>query len=247
MKASTVALLVIGQELLNGKVADVNTVYAARRLHEIGAKLGTVVIVPDDVDIIAQAVKDLAKKHDYLITSGGIGPTHDDVTVAGIAKALGQEVIRHSYLKTFVGRMHKTTDLSAAQLRLAEVPEKAELLVGGEDDKPQAFVENIYFLPGIPEFFKESFEKIAHIFQGEPAKSAKIKVKALETVFTATLNRAVKLCPDVEFGSYPQVVPGDSGTFAVDITMEAQSQESVEKAKQFLLQNLPEVVEIMES
>ncbi len=246
MEPSRIALVIIGQEILNGKVADTNSAYVIRRLHELGAVLGTITIIPDDIDMIAETVKALSKRYDFVITSGGIGPTHDDVTMAGVAKGLGQELIRHPYLKTLVGRFHKVADLTAAQLRLAEVPANAQLIVHSSEEYPQIYVDNIYMLPGIPQLFEQRFEDLIDKFQVITTYQDSITVKGMETEFTAVLNRAVRLHPKVTFGSYPKLIDGEQDAYLVKITLDSNSAEELSKAKEFLLSNIPACVELIE-
>ena len=246
-----IAMMIIGQELLNGTTADTNAHYAAKRLHELGAELCLTVTVPDDVKAIAEALNWIKDKYDYILTSGGIGSTHDDVTMAGVSEALGQQLVRHPYLKTIVGRFCETTDLTAAQLRLAEIPEGSELIVEDDMHFPQVYVGNIYMLPGIPEYFRQRFERIADRFQGPAIHGAEITVKGIETQFTAALNRAVKLHSEVVFGSYPSLIaetPNISEapqSCHIKITLEGSDAEKVDAAKRFLLDNIPAGIEVI--
>lgn len=259
MSASTVALLIIGQEFINGKAVDENAAYAAKKLYDIGVKLQKIVIIPDDKDIIAENVKELSQKHDFVITCGGIGPTHGDVTVAGVAQALGQQVIRHSYLESVVSRHFHGANLTAAQRRLAEVPEQANLLVLNSEGEgrnnndesiadehcPQIYVGNIYLMPGLPISFRHHLDNMLSIFKGVAIVHDEITVKGVETKLTAALNRTLAACPSVKIGSYPSFEPDNPTSFIVKITLEADNQEELQAAKQFLLEALPQDMEII--
>lgn len=249
MEASKVALLVVGQEILTGGVIDANIAYTAKKFYDKGIILAKVEIVPDKVDDIAEAVKRLSTTYDYLITSGGIGPTHDDVTVEGVAKALGQQVIKHSYLETVISRHYKGATLTAAQSRMAMVPAEAELLVSTSpsDDYflPQVYVKNIYLLPGLPKLYSHYLEHIMPVFTGVPLLHDEISIKGIETKLTAALNRSVHKFPQVRFGSYPSFEPGQPDSFIVKITFEAPDETSLADSKEFFLKQLPQDLSVI--
>jgi len=250
MSASKIALLIIGQEILSGKITDANTPYAAKLFYEKGITLAKVEYVPDDIDEIACAVKELSEKYDYLITSGGIGPTHDDVTMEGIAKALGQKIIKHNYLETTLIRHYKGAVLTAAQGRMAIVPEKAEILVPTTYDEdyflPQVYVGNIYIMPGVPKSFAHYLNQIIHLFSGQPLLHDEISIKGIETKLTAALNRSVHKFPTVRFGSYPSFEPSNPDSFIVEITMESLEAETLKEAREFLIQQLPKDMKVLD-
>lgn len=249
MEASRVALLVIGQEILSGLVLDTNIAYTSKKFYEKGIILAKVEIVPDRIDDIAEAVKRLSSTYDYLITSGGIGPTHDDVTVEGVAQALRQQVIKHNYLERVISRHYKSTTLTAAQSRLALVPAEAELLLptSYSDDYflPQVYVKNIYLLPGLPKLYSHYLEQIMPIFVGLPLRHEEIFIKGVETRLTAALNCSVLKFPQVRFGSYPSFEPGEPDSFTIKITFEAPDETSLVAAKEFFLKQLPKDLSII--
>lgn len=246
---SKVALLIIGQELLNGTVTDVNIAHTARKFYEKGVTLAQVEIVPDDIDEIAEAVGYLSHKYDYVITSGGIGPTHDDVTVEGVAKAVDQGVIKHKVLVEVLQKHYHVQELTDAQSRMALAPEKAELLIPTVPSDtfflPLVYVNNIYLLPGVPKFFAHYLEQIMPIFTGIPLFHTEICVKGIETKLASALNKAVKACPQVRFGSYPSFEPGQPNSYMVRITFEAPDRASLQEAKEFFLHELPDTLEVV--
>ncbi|MGM9999532.1 MAG: competence/damage-inducible protein A [Candidatus Bruticola sp.] len=249
MKASRVALLVVGQEILNGSVTDANIVYTAKKFSEKGVVLAKVEIVPDEIDSIAESVKRLSQKYDFVITAGGMGPTHDDVTVEGVAKALDQQVIKHSYLETVISRHYKGAVLTAAQSRMAMVPAEAELLVSTSPSEdyflPQIYVKNIYLLPGLPKLFSHYLDYIMPAFTGVPLLHDEVSIKGIETKLTAALNRSVHKFPQVRFGSYPSFEPGQPDSFIVKITFEAPDETSLTESKEFFLKQLPQDLTVM--
>ncbi|MBQ7567847.1 competence/damage-inducible protein A, partial [bacterium] len=158
----------------------------------------------------------------------------------------------HPYLKTIMGRFCEVSDLSAAQLRLAEVPEKAELVVEDDEHIPQAYVGNIFMLPGIPEFFRQRFEKLADRFRGPELFHSSITLQGMETNLAASLNRTVRLHPDVAFGSYPSLAETDAPSSyrpvpcRIKVTFESSDQAKLAEAKEFLLKNLPDSLQLLE-
>ena len=165
---TTAALVVVGNEILSGKVADSNSTFLAQQLRELGVALRRIVVVPDEVEVIAATVRELAPTVDVLFTSGAVGPTHDDVTIAGIARALGRAVVRHPSIEDML-QQYVRGPLNEAHLKMAEVVEGTELECA-ELRFPTFRVENIYVLPGIPEIFREKVVALRDRFAGAPAR-----------------------------------------------------------------------------
>jgi molybdenum cofactor synthesis domain-containing protein len=184
----TAALVVIGNEILSGKVADTNSSYLAKELRALGVSLRRIVVIPDEIDTIGATVRELAPQHEVVFTSGGVGPTHDDVTIAGIARGLGRAVIRHpsleSKLREFFGEC-----VNDARLKMAEVVEGTELLFEGNVSFPTLRVENIYVLPGIPEIFRQKFDALRQRFAADPFHLRAIYTCEPESAIAESLNR----------------------------------------------------------
>ena len=241
MNIPTVALVIIGNEVLSGRVADQNTPYLARRLYELGADLRKVEVVPDEVEEIARAVRTLSETHDLVLTAGGVGPTHDDVTVAGVARAFGQEVVRHSWLENLLSHHYQGEALTAAQARMAEIPDGAELLVREGEDFPQVVVRNVYLLPGVPAVLQRRFEALADRFRGRPFTRATLRLEAEETVVAPVLNRTLRLHQEVRLGSYPEF-DESVRAWSVLLVLESRDPGAVDRARAFLLESLPSVL-----
>lgn len=242
MKVPSVAALIIGDEILTGKVVDANTPYLARRLHELGADLKTVRILRDEVEEIARAVRETSPEHDFVLTSGGVGPTHDDVTMAAVARAFDCKVIRHSYLENLLSHHFGGEELTAARGRLAEIPDGADLLIRPGAGFPQVVMRNVYIFPGVPGLLQEKFEQVATLFKGVPWTCRAIQLEGDETEAAPTLNRAVRLHPGVRFGSYPSPAPGstpEAPSWTIRITLESREAGVIEAAETFLLANFP--------
>src|SRR5262249_41300729 len=145
--------ILIGNEILSGKIVDANASYLCRELRGLGVDVRKITVIPDDVDLIAFEVSAFSRAFDVVFTSGGVGPTHDDVTIEGVARALGVPVVRDQRLVRLLEAFYRDRrqELNEARLKMAEVPEGAELMAGETLTFPAVLVRNIYVLPGVPE------------------------------------------------------------------------------------------------
>jgi molybdenum cofactor synthesis domain-containing protein len=231
----TAALIVIGNEILSGKVVDTNSSYLARELRALGVSLRRIVVIPDEIDTIAAAVRELRSECEVVFTSGGVGPTHDDVTIGGVAVGLGRAVIRHpsleSKLREFFG-----DGVNEARLKMAEVVEGTELLYEGNLSFPTLRVENIYILPGIPEIFREKFDALRQRFAADPFHLRAIYTSAPESTIASSLNEVLRTFPALLLGSYPKL---NDPEYRVRVTLESKDREYLERAFEALLRLLP--------
>jgi len=234
-REKTAALIVIGNEILSGKIADTNSSFLAAELRALGVSLRRILVIPDEVDVIAEAVRAYQPAHDVLFTSGGVGPTHDDVTMTGVARGLGREVIRHPYLEAKM-REFFGSDLNDARLKMAEVVAGSTLLFEGNLSFPTIQVENIYILPGIPEIFREKFTAIRQRFTVDPFHLRVIYARVQETCIADYLNRTIESFPDLLLGSYPKLHDPE---YRVRVTLESKDQQYLEQAFQALMSMLP--------
>ena len=232
---TTAALVVIGNEILSGKVADGNSHFLAQQLRAAGVTLARIVVVPDEVEVIAEAVRTLAPRVDVLFTSGGVGPTHDDVTIAGVARGLGRAVTRHPALETLL-RDYFGDRLNAAHLKLADTVEGTELDYTGNVSFPTFRVENIYILPGIPEIFREKVLALRDRFAGDPFHLRVVYTRELESAIAACLDATLARFPALLLGSYPKL---NDPEYRVRITLESKDLGYVEQALAALLAMLP--------
>ena len=165
--AKTAGILLIGNEILSGKITDANAAYLCRELRALGVEVRRITVIPDEVDLIAAEVRAFSAAYDVVFTSGGVGPTHDDVTIEGVARAMTVPVVRHPALVELLERYYRGR-ITEASLRMAEVPEGAEL-VGGETVRfPTVMMRNVYVLPGVPEIFRAKFEALRERFRDQP-------------------------------------------------------------------------------
>src|SRR6201986_750901 len=148
MRQKTAAIVVIGNEILTGKSVDQNASFLIGELHELGVALRRITVIPDELETIARAVQECAGGFDYVFTSGGIGPTHDDVIIAGVALAFDRPVIRHAQLESML-RAYFGEGIDEARLRLADIPDGSDLLYDSGMRWPVLGTENVYVLPGV--------------------------------------------------------------------------------------------------
>jgi molybdenum cofactor synthesis domain-containing protein len=238
MAEPTAALVVVGSEVLSAKVEDENGPWLARRLRDLGVRLTAIHTVPDRAEDIVEAVRLLRARVDWLFTSGGVGPTHDDVTVKAVADALGRRVSRFAPLAEAIRALHRKhhggADPPDVALRMADVPEGTRLL--GDPGYPTLAVENVLMLPGVPRFFRWQVDAIAPLLQAPPYRLANVFVDAGEEDIAPALEGVVAAHPAVEIGSYPRFDPTDH---RVKVTVEAKDETAVRAALAALLAALP--------
>lgn len=236
MERSGVTAIIIGNEVLTAKVLDQNGPLLVRRCRERGVLLRSVHTVLDDVDAIVEAVALARRRAGFVITSGGIGPTHDDVTVRAVALALGRDVVR---LPEMVERIRARAGLKLreAALRLADAPEGARLLALEGDWFPVLACENIFMLPGVPELFKLQLERVLDELPGKPVAVRQLLLDASESEIAPALDRVALENPDVGIGSYPQF--GRDVPYRVKVTVEHEDPVRVDAIVQRLVAELP--------
>lgn len=200
--SKTAAIVIIGNEILSGKVADENGAFLARELRRLGVDLQRMAVVPDDPDAIGEEVRRCSERFDLVLTTGGVGPTHDDVTIAGIARGFGRGVMRHPELVAAIRRLFGAATNDAA-LKVSEVPEGAELIIGEGLTFPLVTVGNVYIFPGVPQLARRKFSAIKHRFQDSPYYIKKISLSAHEEQIAADLNAVLDAYPKLLLGSYP--------------------------------------------
>jgi molybdenum cofactor synthesis domain-containing protein len=232
----TAGILVIGNEILSGKVVDTNSSYLCERLRGLGVDVERIVTIPDVIEAIASEVKAMSESYDYVFTSGGIGPTHDDLTIEGVAAAFGRPVeIDKRLAEKFRSAIGK--DLNEGQLKMAKVPVGATLLDSGDKWFSLVVVDNVYIFPGIPEAFRKKFEATSDRFSGVPYSLKRVYVKNGESDIVGTLNALLETFPDLILGSYPKLC---EASYKVLLTLESRDEDYVQRALDRLLADLPE-------
>jgi FAD synthetase len=234
MRERTCAMVVVGNEILSGKVQDTNAYFAARELRRIGVTLKRITVVPDEYQPIADEVAECAQTHDFVITSGGVGPTHDDITIEAIARAFGRKIVIDPELERLV-RLHFTERVETG-MKMAEIPEGAVLNSAGDLRFPTVQLENVYILPGIPQIFERKLTGLLERFATDPYFIRIIYSRAGEGTITEYLNACMKDFPDLMLGSYPRI--GDP-EYRVKLTLESKERDYLERAFNHLIELLP--------
>ncbi len=232
----TAGILVIGNEILSGKVVDTNSPYLCRELRTLGVDVERIITIPDDVQVIADHVKAMSQSYDFVFTSGGIGPTHDDLTIDGIAAAFGRK-LEHS--ESIAGRIERATGKppNASQLKMAQIPAGATLIDAGDLWFPLVVVENVYILPGIPELLRKKFESARDRFRGVPFVLKRVYVTRVESEIAEHLHELLQEFPELHLGSYPRI---QEESFRVLLTLESRDAGYVQRALDSLLDRLPD-------
>jgi len=233
--ATTAGILIIGNEVLSGKVLDANSPYLCQELRALGVEVKRISVIPDDVDVIAAEAATFASAFDIVITTGGVGPTHDDVTIEGIAKGLDRPVITHPDLEQLVRTLYPG-NVNDARRRLTMVPEGAELF--GQPDLvfPVVVVENIYIFPGVPEILRQKFDAIKGRFRDAPFFLKKVFVTTGESSIAEHLNAVMRAYPDLLLGSYPEY---RNPEYRVRLTLESKDPAYLDEAFDLLMGLLP--------
>jgi len=237
-------IVIIGNEILSGKYADENGTYLIGELRKLGVDLARIDVIPDDVEDIADAVPRHALHYDVVFTSGGVGPTHDDVTMAGIALGFATRVVRHPELEELL-RAYYQDKITEGHLRLADVPEGSELDWSPDPAGwpprgkwPVVHFKNLYILPGVPSLFRRKFTALRERFRQQPFYTARVYVVADEASIATTLDRVVAAHPAIAFGSYPRIEQG----YRVVLTVESQDPDAARSATRDLTAALGPVV-----
>ena len=229
-------VVVIGNEILSGKVVDTNSPFLASELRPLGVGLRRITTIPDELPLIRDEVRHHHESFDLVFTSGGVGPTHDDVTIEGVAMALGRKVIVHpdiaDKLRSFYG-----DKINAARLKMAEVPEGAELITDMSINFPTIKVENIYILPGIPEIFRSKLESLKPRFNADPYCLKVVYTSVGEGTIAEHLNDTLRSFPELLLGSYPKI---NHPEYMVKVTLESKDAAYVGRAFAHLLTVLPQ-------
>jgi molybdenum cofactor synthesis domain-containing protein len=242
MADATAAILIIGDEILSGKTADENATFLIRELRELGVGLRRILVIPDVLDEIAGSVGELASRYDHVFTSGGVGPTHDDLTMEGVARAFGTRVHRRPELERLL-RGFYGVKLEERNLRMADVPDGSTLIEGPELPWPVIAYRNVYILPGIPAIFRRKFLAIRERFRAAPYHLTCVYVADDEGRLAAHMDKVAASYPDVAVGSYPRI---DGEGWRVKITLESKDRAKVERAAAELVAMIGERVERVE-
>ncbi|PKL51942.1 MAG: hypothetical protein CVV37_03765 [Nitrospira bacterium HGW-Nitrospira-1] len=230
----TAGIIIIGDEILSGKVQDSNSFYLASELRKLGVNLMRISVIPDDTKIIGSETAEFSSQYDFVFTSGGVGPTHDDVTMEGIANGFAVKLVRHPQLEGYF-RSKYGGRLNDAVLKMTEAPEGSEIIDFDDMSFPLVLYKNIFIFPGIPEYLRNKFSMIKERFRSSAFHLRRLFLDARESDIAEILNAVVAQNRDVSFGSYPIL---GNPEYKIILTVESKSKDSAGMAVDELLRRI---------
>ena len=238
-------ILIIGNEILSGRTQDTNTSTLANWLNSIGVNVAEVRVIPDVEKIIVDTLNFLRSKYDYVFTTGGIGPTHDDITAQSVSKAFGVKYEVHKEAFKILEAYYESGEFNEGRQKMAWMPENANLILNPTSGAPGFNVENVFSLPGVPSILKSMLGGLTNrIVGGKPIKSLTISLKTVESEIANSLTDVQNMNKDVEIGSYPFFHAGKLG---VSIVMRCEDQSKIDLCNSQILDFVKEKkIEIVE-
>lgn len=232
----TACALIIGNEVLSGRVADANLNWLATRLTEDGIRLSEARVIPDDEDLIIAAINECRAKFDYVFTTGGIGPTHDDITAASVAKAFGAEIERNAEAVMLLEAFISKDRLNEARLKMADIPVGAELIGNPVSKAPGFRMDNVYVMAGVPSIMRAMFEGFRHTLSGgDPVLSRSVATMLAEGTVAAGLSEIQDHFANVDIGSYPYFRNGQFGVSLVCRSTDTKALDaSIEEVRELI-------------
>ena len=232
------AILIIGNEILSGRTQDTNTSTLATWLNSIGVKVTEVRVVPDEEDIIVDNLNFFRKTYDYVFTTGGIGPTHDDITAQSVAKAFGKKYEIHKGAFKILESYYKPGEFNEGRQKMVWMPSDAELILNPTSGAPGFSVDNVFCLPGVPSILKSMLGGLKNkIVGGEPILSHTISLRTVESEIANSLTKVQEKNKDVEIGSYPFFHAGKLG---VSIVLRSENQSKIDECNSQILKFVSE-------
>ena len=239
------SIIIIGNEILSGRTQDTNTSTLATWLNSIGVKVNEVRVIPDIEKTIVDTLNVLRKENDYVFTTGGIGPTHDDITAESVSKAFGLKYEIHKEGYKILESYYKPGEFNEGRQKMIWMPENAELILNPTSGAPGFSVENVFCLPGVPSIMKSMLGGITNkIVGGEPILSKTISLKTVESEIANSLTKVQDNNKDVEIGSYPFFHAGKLG---VSIVLRSENQSKIDECNLQILKFVNEKkIEVVE-
>lgn len=231
----TAGAVIIGNEILSGKVRDENTPFLVDQLRELGVVLRRIAVIPDVLDEIGATVRTFSESFDHVFTSGGVGPTHDDVTMEGIARGFGVPLVEHAELIETLGARHPL-GVTPATRRMAMIPEGSSVVWSGPIRWPIVQLHNVYILPGVPFLFRAKVESLRDVLRAAPFLCHNVWTRLDEGVLAPMLDEVLAAHEGVEIGSYPQF---DQKSWRVRLTLESSDPAVLEAATSHLVRLIP--------
>ncbi|MCE2390970.1 MAG: competence/damage-inducible protein A [Proteobacteria bacterium] len=222
---STAGILIIGNEILTGKIRDENTPYLLDELRGQGVDVGAVHMIPDEVDLIAGEVRAFSERFDHVLTTGGVGPTHDDVTMEAIAQAFHVPLETHAEMERRLREALKDGEPNASQLKMCLLPQGARLIHSRDLWFPLVYVDNVYIFPGIPRLLQAKFESVRTRFTGDPVYLRRVYLCCIESDVAEDLHALLDEFPELLLGSYPRTTARTSESdYLTMLTLESRDE-----------------------
>lgn len=232
------AITIIGNEILSGRTRDTNLTYISKWLNTLGVRVEEVRIIPDDEKIIIRNVNELRKKFNYVFTTGGIGPTHDDITTESVAKAFNLKYVYHKEAYSLLEKYYSPEKFNEGRKKMAKLPSKSKLIYNPSSGAPGFIVENVFCLPGVPSILRSMLGGLKNeIAGGKTILSKTVNLKTVESEIARSLTEVQKKNKDVEIGSYPFF---RSGKIGVSIVLRSENQKKIDKCNLEILRFVSE-------
>ena len=226
-------IIIIGNEILSGRTQDTNTSTLSIWLNSLGIKVQEVRVIPDIEETIIETVNELRKKYNYIFTTGGIGPTHDDITASSISKAFNLTYGPHKEAMIILEKYYKPGEFNEGRQKMACMPTEANLILNPTSGAPGFNVEIVFCLPGVPSILKSMLGGITHkLIGGDPILSHTINLRTVESEIAKSLTDVQKNNKDVDIGSYPFFRAGKLG---VAIVLRSSEQSKIDKCNSEIL------------
>jgi molybdenum cofactor synthesis domain-containing protein len=236
----TAAVLLIGDEILSGRTKDVNAGYIAERCTELGIDVKEVRVIADDEAAIVEALNALRARYTYVFTTGGIGPTHDDITADAVAKAFGVGVDYHPAALAALREIFPGDRLNLARMRMARIPDTADLIVNEASRAPGFRIGNVHVMAGVPKVMHSMFAAIVPTLRtGPKIVSETVLANAKEGDIGTPLGELQARHPDVSIGSYP--FQDEQGAYNTNLVVRGREPEKVAKARAEIVTMLDQV------
>jgi len=226
-------IIIIGNEVLSGRTKDINTSTISTWLNSLGIEVKEVRVIPDDAKTIIDTVNELRKKFNYIFTTGGIGPTHDDITAESISNAFNLEYGFHKEAFSILESYYKPGEFTDGRQKMAKMPTTAKLILNPSSGAPGFYVENVFCLPGVPSILKSMLGGLNNILVGgDPVFSKTLNLRTVESEIAKSLTDVQNKNKEVEIGSYPFFRAGKLG---VSIVLRSTDQDKIDECNDQIL------------
>jgi len=231
-------IIIIGNEVLSGRTKDINTSNLAEWLNSLGIEVKEVRIIPDDEQVIIDTVNELRNNFNYVFTTGGIGPTHDDITAKSISKAFSLEYGYHKEAFSILENYYKPGEFNEGRQKMAKMPITAKLIINPSSGAPGFYVENVFCLPGVPSILNSMLGGLKNVLVGgDQVLSKTLNLRTVESEIAKPLSDVQKKNNEVEIGSYPFFRAGKLG---VSIVLRSTNQKKIDQCNDQILEFVKE-------